>query len=307
MVRKSKKTDKQIASHYEQLKKAWLARHKATKKLLHKKHKQAFDYLVEKIPAKEQLASGAVGALMLSSVVPATSSAALGSISDNQTETVHEVQVDRTAELVGELKSIIPENVRPLTVEEESNISAMLSKYFKMNVNYQINGLRLNRSYGLIGAEQHLTRYPGDNMTGHLTSDEASNRFFYSSGMAPGKGAWGYFANSKAEFGEKDKEREKWYIAVQTFEAPNYNGRLSGYRDFFKYRKMLVVNAKTGQAVVSDIADAGPAVWTGKHLGGSPEVMYSLNLHEGMRRGAVLYFFIDDPDGRIPLGPVKPG
>src|SRR3990167_498700 len=102
MARKSKKTDKRIASHYDQLKKAWLKRHKKTKKILHKKHKEAFDYLVEKIPAKEQLASAAVGGLMLSSIVPATSSAALDSVSTLSSDTSHEVHVDRTEELKGE-------------------------------------------------------------------------------------------------------------------------------------------------------------------------------------------------------------
>ena len=67
---------------------------------------------------------------------------------------------------------------------------------------------------------------------------------------------------------------------------------------------MLVVNSKTGQAVVTDIADAGPAAWTGKHLGGSPEVMTYLGLHRGSRKGAVVYFFIDDSNDTIPLGPV---
>ncbi len=68
---------------------------------------------------------------------------------------------------------------------------------------------------------------------------------------------------------------------------------------------MLVVNPKTGQAVVADIADSGPSEYTGKHLGGSPEVMDELGLATGPRKGAVLYFFIDDPKDQIPLGPVK--
>ena len=68
---------------------------------------------------------------------------------------------------------------------------------------------------------------------------------------------------------------------------------------------MLVVNPLTGQAVVSDIADAGPAVWTGKHLGGSPEVMHFLGFADGPRKGAVLYFFINDLDDKIPLGPIN--
>ena len=99
--------------------------------------------------------------------------------------------------------------------------------------------------------------------------------------------------------------RERYYLAVQTFLSPGFAERVGEYRDFYRFRKMLVVNPKTGQAVVAVIGDAGPAAWTGKHLGGSPEVMHFVGLAKGPRKGAVLYFFIDDPDDKIPLGPVK--
>jgi hypothetical protein len=69
---------------------------------------------------------------------------------------------------------------------------------------------------------------------------------------------------------------------------------------------MLVVNPRTGQAVVVVIGDAGPGVSTKKHLGGSPEVMHFTGLAKGPRKGAVLYYFIDDPENKIPLGPVTP-
>lgn len=291
-------------SHYHQLKRKWLARHKAAKKEFHNRHKEALDWVVEKFPAKEQLASGAVGALMLSSVLPA--STVLGEIAPKIEEDHAIAQVDRTNELLGEFSTTVPKNARPLTSEEETQISETLSRYFTMSVKPDVDGLRLNRTYGIIGAEQHLVRYPGDNMGSHLNDAERENHLIYSSGMAPGRGAWGYFAKSKSEFTDQDSEREKWYIAVQTFAAPNYLSRLSDYRDFFKYRKMLVVNPATGQAVVCDIADSGPAVWTGKHLGGSPEVMIELGLGEKVRKGPVLYFFINDPDNKIALGPVKP-
>src|SRR3990170_3560870 len=133
---------------------------------------------------------------------------------------------------------------------------------------------------------------------------EEEARNFYSDGMAPGLGAWGYFAPSREMFTEKDKMREKYYIAVQTFLVPDYNKRVSEYRDFFKYRKMLVVNAENGKAIVAVIGDAGPAEWTGKHLGGSPEVMKHLERVDGARKGPVLYFFIDDPQDQVPLGPI---
>ncbi len=97
---------------------------------------------------------------------------------------------------------------------------------------------------------------------------------------------------------------EKYYVAVQTFLAPGWNDDVRGHYNFFRYRKMLVVNAQNGKAMVVVIGDAGPAPFTGKHLGGSPEVMAHLERKDGGARGPVLYFFIDDPDDTIPLGPI---
>lgn len=211
---------------------------------------------------------------------------------------------DVTKQLAVALKGSVPDEVRPLTAPEEDKIGKILSEKLDMKVSASLQGVKLNRSYGLIGGEQHLYRYPGDNVFKH--SDSASDWAMYGpAGIAPGLGAWGYFAPSPEAFTDKDKEREKWYIAVQTFLSPGFAENVGKYRDFFKFRKMLLVNPNTGQAVVTDVADAGPADWTGKHLGGSPEVMEAVGLAGGPRKGPVLYFFIDDPNDQIPLGPVQ--
>ena len=123
--------------------------------------------------------------------------------------------------------------------------------------------------------------------------------------MAPGRGAWRYFADSAQTMTQKEIDREKYYIAVQTFLIPDYAQRTWEYVDFFKFRKMLVVNPQNGHAVVVVVGDVGPAVWTGKQLGGSPEVMQHLDRVDGAQKGGVLYFFIDDPEDKIPLGPVE--
>lgn len=227
----------------------------------------------------------------------------------NQTQIQNEdglkLQNDSQIRLVNNLSNNLPADVRPLNPQEESAIAQDLSLTYGVKALPEIDGIRLNRSYGLIGGEQHLYRFPGDSVFKHAdtTTDWA---MYGSSGIAPGLGAWGYFAPSEVQMTHKDKERERWYIAVQTFLAPGFAENVGKYRDFFKYRKMLLVNPQTGQAVVTDIADAGPAEWTGKHLGGSPEVMEAVGLAKGPRKGAVLYFFIDDPNDTIPLGPISP-
>lgn len=211
---------------------------------------------------------------------------------------------DKNALLKLELLDKVPEEVRPLSKEEETKILEVLNKDLGIKVTSELEGIRLNRNYGLIGGEQHLYRYPGDNVHAHAknTQDWA---MYGSSGIAPGLGAWGYFAPSKEEFTPKVEERERYYLAIQTFLAPGFSENVGKYRDFFKYRKMIIVNPKTGQAVVAVIGDAGPAEWTGKHLGGSPEVMHEVGWASGPRKGPVLYFFVDDPNDEIPLGPFK--
>lgn len=285
-------------SHYRHLSERWRARHAQLQKQLWSKHKDSLDWLSRN---SRQLVTGSLGGLMLLS----SQNVSLPPLP--QTVSAQEVllKIDKRTFLISDLAGVLPKEVRMLTQDEEQEISEILTRTFGIQVSGSIQGKRLNRSYGFIGQEQHLSRYPGDTMLTHFDSEEDA-RNFWPQGMAPGLGAWGYFAHSKESLTEKDKMQEKYYIAVQTFLAPDFLNHAKEYVDFFKYRKMLIVNPNNGMSIVADIADAGPAQWTEKHLGGSPEVMRHLERVDGTSKGPVLYFFIDDPDDNISLGPIKP-
>lgn len=196
-----------------------------------------------------------------------------------------------------DLAADLPPDVSSLTPEQEQNISALIAEYWGIDARASLQGERLNRSYGLIGAEQHLPRFPGDTIDQH----EA----FQSEGITPGLGAWGYFANSKTALTEDLIQKEKYYVAVQTLYLPDWNKRLSYLREWYKYRKVVVVNPINGKTIVCDIADSGPAQFTGKHFGGSPEVMAYLGLNTGMQKGPVILFFVNDSNNSLALGPVQ--
>lgn len=187
--------------------------------------------------------------------------------------------------LAAQLGQVLPPTVRPLTKKEEEAIERILQASLRIKAVAELDGHRLNTNFGLIGQEQHLLRYPGDSISEH---DE-----FQAAGIAPKTPAWGYI----------DIDKEKYYVAVQTFLSPGWSNNSLVLKDWFKYRKVLVVNPKDGSAVVAVIGDAGPASWTGKQYGGSPEVIHALNLPA--KRGEVLLFLIDDSENKIPLGPVK--
>ncbi len=291
------------SKHYHELLVKWSTRHEEVKKKVWEKHLHALGWLIENIPAKKHIAAGSMSALML--ITGPSASMVLPAPQPSVEQVQSTKHLDKKSALVLDLALEVPRTVQPLSAENESTITHTLNDYYGMNVSAELQGIRLNRNYGLIGAEQHLPRFPGDTVDKQLkTVDDKA--MYARSAMTPGLGAWRYFANSEKELTQKDIEREKWYIAAPTFASPGFKEHVKEYKDFYKYRKMLVLNPKTGQAVVADIADAGPGESTGKHLGGSPEVMNYLGLGEGPRKGAVLYFFIDDPGDTIPLGPVSP-
>jgi hypothetical protein len=205
--------------------------------------------------------------------------------------------------LVDALHEVLPQKTRPLTRDEEKTLEQLFQDVMGVKAKATLEGEHLNTTYGLIGAEQHLPRYPGDNMSSQLASGNTTASLA-SIGMTPGRGAWGYFAPSKQALTPQLDETEKWYAVVQTLYLPDWNTRTRYLRDWYKYRKVVIVNTVNGNAVVAAIADAGPAAWTGKHFGGSPEVMLALGGPK-YKKGAVVVFFLDDPDNKVPLGPIE--
>ncbi len=207
-----------------------------------------------------------------------------------------------------EMLQSLPTSTRPLSRNEEKYLEQAIADIYGINAKATLEGEHLNTIYGVIGAEQHLRRFPGDALALHAPSEgdygsENSSKIL-KEGIAAGLGAWGYFAPSKAELTPELIETERWYAVVQTLYLPDWGRRQPYLRDWYKYRKVLILNRDNGKAVVASIADAGPAAWTGKHYGGSPEVMDYLG-GSRFKKGPVVVMFVDDPDNTVPLGPVS--
>lgn len=205
---------------------------------------------------------------------------------------------DQTAMVPSKFKDIAPEYTPNMSLEQEAAAAALIQAQYGIPVAAELNGIRLNATQGIIAGEQHLPLFPGDTLASH-DSDPTKHL----TGMVPGNPSWGYFAKSKAEVTKEDIENERYYIAAQTFLAPGWGEHVEEYYQWFKYRKMFVVNPETGQAVVVDIADAGPSPRTGRTFGGSNEVLMGLGLGK-KRTGHVYVFFVDDPTNSIRLGPL---
>jgi hypothetical protein len=260
-----------------------LLKHKKAKKFYTKSTLLAHD--LRQKSTQILAGAGLVGTLLATPMGPLVSSP-LPQIEEQNLE----------AGLANNLNPIVPHQPTKLSDDQSKKIEEEIENTLGIPVKAVLNDQALNHQVGYIGYEQHLKRYPGDTIDQHDDEQIA--------GIAPGKGAWGYFVPTRQDFTTQDYLREKYYSVAQTLYLPNWNQDFRYLRGWYKYRKILVVNPANGQAVVTVLADAGPANWTGKQFGGSPETMKELDLHQGSRKGLVVFLFVDDPDNLIPLGPV---
>lgn len=276
-----------------------------TKNTFKKNFPQAHQFLLDKgleiknlrQHSAKLISAGALTGTLLISPPTATSSlpSPMDIVSSIQNGLNNDGNIVPQEEFIKALNILLPKEVRPLARDEEKKLEVVINNLLNVNAKSTLEGEHLNTTYGFIGAEQHLKRYPGDVLENHGP--------YFKEGIAPGLGAWGYFSKSKAELNSSLVETEKWYSVVQTLYLPDWNSRQPYLRDWYKFRKLLIVNCDNGNAVVTAIADAGPAAWTGKHFGGSPEVMEYLG-GSRYKKGRVLVFFVDDPENKVKLGPV---
>jgi hypothetical protein len=180
--------------------------------------------------------------------------------------------------------------------QAELYLEQQLSDLLGFNVSAELDGNRLNHSIGIMGGEQHLKRFAGDTLEQHDA--------YIESGIAPNRGAFGWFTE-QGQLSPEAIQREKYYFAVQTLYLPNWNSDHRHLKEWYKFRKMVMINPADKVAVVGVVGDAGPALWVKKQFGGSPEVIREGKVWSPNARGRVMLLFVDDPENRIPLGPIN--
>jgi hypothetical protein len=292
-------TSKKKKFNVYKLHKSLISHKEHARKTLSRNHPHALSFLYRKGIELEKIREYA-GKLLASSAL--ASSLVLGTpaimeFPKDIMERLAELPVEEREKIFSQdLKTHLVDDSMSLSLPQEIIISKLINDYWGINATPVLEGKRLNHSFAYMGYEQHLVRFPGDKISDH---DE-----FQAAGIAPGKGAWGYFANSKNDLNVELIQKEKYYVAVQTLYLSDWNTNWNELKEWYKYRKVVVVNPENGKTVIADIADAGPARWTGKQFGGSPEVMEHLGLITGKKKGKVILFFVNDPDNHLALGPV---
>jgi len=198
-------------------------------------------------------------------------------------------------EIIAKLSSYVNSPAGHLEKETQLYLEQQLSEILGFKVRAELDGKKLNHSIGIMGSEQHLLRFPSDELKDHDAYIEA--------GIAQSRGAFGWFTEN-GQLTEKSILREKYYFAVQLMYLPEWNQNHEKLKPWYKFRKMIVINPAEQIAVVGVVADAGPSMWVKKQFGGSPEVIREGKIWSPNSKGKVMLLFVDDVEDEIPLGPI---
>ncbi len=296
---------KRLENRSKELAEEFSSKHKETVSWLNKKGIDV-DQILER-GSKGALTSLAAGAVLLSSGLAPEKPPAKPVVTGQNLIGENIVGEIKAREVVDRalnqaIAKQLPKGTKQLQDSDEKAITEQISKITGIKVTVELDGNRLNTNIGKIGLEQHLPRYPGETIHDHFNSSPVES-VYGKSGLTKNRGAFGYFGANKYALTQEAIDQEKYYVVVQTFASPGW-GKKKGLENWYKRRKVLVVNPDNGKAIVGDIADSGPAKFTGKSFGGSPELMDHLGMYRGSRNTPVLLFFIDDSSGSVKLGPI---
>lgn len=248
--------------------------------------KKSYPVTLKKIKNKSLATFG--GALMLSGGIGSNFS--LNKVNNQNQQASLAGNQSLKARNLEESQNILLNSGNELSEDTLAKLSLNLSQTYGLSFKSSIDGKKLNTNWGYFGQEQHLYRWPGDTLAAHVHELDH--------GIAPGKGAFGYFDNA---------EQEKYYIATQLHLIPEWNDNWSTLKPFFRYRKVLIYNPANNKAAIAVIGDAGPAKWTGKDFGGSPELMDHLDMYDGSQKSKALVLLLGGDDyENVPLGPINP-
>jgi hypothetical protein len=180
--------------------------------------------------------------------------------------------------------------------QDELYLEQQLSEMLGFEVSAEEEEVRLPHSIGVMVGLPHLRRHVADTLAQHDTYREA--------GLAKKRSRFGWFTDM-GQLTPTAIQREKYYIALQAELMPEWSQKRAEFKEWLKYRKMIVINPFAKKAVVVAVGDVGPSNWLQEQFGGSPEVIREAEIWSLRGQGRVLLLFVHDLEDRVKLGPIS--
>ena len=184
---------------------------------------------------------------------------------------------------------------KPPTNYQDENLlylEQQVSDILGFSVSASRDGYQIPYIGGVMAGLPHLKRTPTDELKSH--------QFILEAGLRKKRSFYGWF--SPNTLNQKQIEYERFYFSLPINLTPAWKADPKKTAEYFKYRKLVMVNPARNVAVVGVLADIGPYNLTRAQFGGSPEVVRLGEVWHPESKGKVAIFFVDDPKNQVPLG-----
>lgn len=228
----------------------------------------------------------------LSTASPPAASAGVAPTSANE-QAFQLVTDEEFNSVVTKLQQFVQLPAGHLQKEDELYLEQQLSEVFGFEVLAESENFRLPYTVGVMGARQHLRRFPEDKLADHARVPEA--------GMALRRSAFGWFT----EMGQVTPNMtaaEQYTVSFAAELLPNWATEANHLRDLLRFHKVLVINPLERLAVVAALGDTGPYQELQEQFGGSPELIRDGRIWSIPAQGKVMVFLIHDLENTVPLG-----
>lgn len=175
-------------------------------------------------------------------------------------------------------------------------LEQQLTELLGFTVSGSLENHSLTFHTGIIESLPHLRRFPTDSLPMHQRYVEA--------GLAHHRGIYGWFM-SDSSLSAQDELRERYFVSLPISTIPEWQTQTQVTSQWFKYRKVIVINPFDARAVVACVADNKATSHLQYQFGGSPELIREGLFWSPTALGKVCVMFVDDQLDLIPLGPIN--
>ena len=208
-------------------------------------------------------------------------------------ELMTQMSVEEHQVVLSKLKEFVRQPAGHLAKQDELYLEQQLTDVLGVEVSAELDQVRLPYSIGVMQAATHLRRYPTDVLVHHKECLEA--------GIRNQRGFFGWFTDM-GQLTEQAVEKEQYYIGVPAQLISAESRSPQQLKEWFKFRKVVVLNPLQERGITAVIGDCGPA-GSFAQFTGSPEIMRHGQIWSPAAQGHVMVLFVNDPMNKLPLGP----
>lgn len=186
---------------------------------------------------------------------------------------------------IQKLKDLVVLPPAPLDVQLGLYLEQQIAELTGVEVTTVLETHQLPQQMGIIKSLPHQKCHPTDTLTAHIHVLEAG------------------FSEKRSRYGWQYDQNDEYSLSLPLMQFPIPEGERETYKQWYKYRKMLVINPIERKAVVAKVTDIQFFPSHKYQFGGSPELIRAVRAWSPQSLGRVLLFYIPK-NNTHPCGPV---